>query len=63
MSQVDWKEADVAPLLKQLSDPQFKGVDILLSNAWPQGILNELGYAITTQSLISISFFLCVQFQ
>jgi hypothetical protein len=40
---IDWRESDVSPFFAQLSDPHFKGADILLSNAWPQGILNELG--------------------
>lgn len=53
---VDWREPDVAPLLKQLSDPQFKGADILLSNAWPQGVLNELG---DTQYPAGISLLEC----
>eukprot|EP00029_Vermamoeba_vermiformis_P007156 TRINITY_DN3009_c0_g1_i1.p1 TRINITY_DN3009_c0_g1~~TRINITY_DN3009_c0_g1_i1.p1 ORF type:complete len:564 (-),score=103.13 TRINITY_DN3009_c0_g1_i1:17-1708(-) len=39
---LDWKEDDIAKLITRLQAPSFKGADILLSNAWSQGILSGI---------------------
>eukprot|EP01130_Rhizamoeba_saxonica_P017889 TRINITY_DN879_c0_g2_i2.p1 TRINITY_DN879_c0_g2~~TRINITY_DN879_c0_g2_i2.p1 ORF type:complete len:566 (-),score=121.71 TRINITY_DN879_c0_g2_i2:702-2399(-) len=41
-NRVDYDDEAVSELIQRVSHSQFKGIDILLSNEWPCGILNEL---------------------
>jgi hypothetical protein len=41
---VDYEEVAAQELIKRSIQTGFKGIDLLLTNHWPRGVLNELGF-------------------
>jgi hypothetical protein len=52
---MDYDETTVLDLTKRGAQLGYKGVDVLLTNNWPKGILNDLGFVVQVQYMVPIT--------